>query len=639
MNIFRPRVYITNLEEIIEVAGETDNEYVAWEKREIRSKLDPHNIPKLLEYVDDCYKFENYKKVSLLKEEYSSLPEMQRLALAYVDALVLDSTFDSLYRVGPDGIYDENYPNTAVKYHNYVIGKQKLNDEEFQEAIVALNREKKLNPSFDKTYSALYKAYRNHDINDFRDFVTDSKNAQYLEQDKLKVDYFNLNEYFLYFKTIYAESFIDFDFFALFAGLIISIVWMVFLRNMDFFRKERWIDMSIVFLGGALFTNLCHFLYDTARYEWGMRLTGEAGNDLFYCIGVIGFSEELVKFIPWILFAGISKRLKEPFDYILYASVAALGFAFTENLIYLENPVNIVVRFIMSTTMHMFAASLVAYSIILAKYKFKTDRAKIIAPIIGFVLACVAHGFYDFWLLSASAEGMSIVTTIFFFLTIHMWFYMINNSTNHSSFFDRKLLRIDKNIEFLSIAILGVILLQYVILCIEYGAIPANMMLRFGTTFTIGFLLYVTFVLSNFKAIQGKWARYSFPFVKLVQEYVDVPFVSKSSESQIGLHLRIFCPKNNQYVGNQLPVSGHCERKITISNEDNWYLFRLNKAITLSGYHSNLVIIKPKLKGQELTEEKIEIYLMFIPPTIDIDSDNIPINELRYTGKAYSRPI
>ena len=639
MNIFRPRVYITNLEEIIEVAGETDNEYVAWEKREIRSKLDPHNIPKLLEYVDDCYKFENYKKSSLLEEEYSFLPEMQRLALAYADALVLDSTFDSLYRVGPDGIYDQNYPDITVNYHNYVIGIQKLNDGEFSEAIIALNREKKLNPSFEKTYTALYEAYSKFDIDDFKNFISDSKNAQHLEQEMLIIDYFNLGEYFLYFKTIYTESFVNFDLFALLAGLIISIVWMVFLRNMDFFRKERWIDMTIVFLGGALFTNICHFLYDTAHYDWGIRLTGEAGNDLFYCIGVIGFSEELVKLIPWLLFAGISKRLKEPFDYILYASVAALGFAFTENLIYLENPGNITVRFIMSTTMHMFAASLVAYSMVLAKYKFKTERAKIIAPIVGFVLACAAHGFYDFWLLSASAQGLSIVTTIFFFMTVHMWFYMINNSTNHSSFFDRKLLRIDENIEFLSISILGIILLQYVILCIEYGAISANVMFRFRTTLTIGFLLYVTFVLSNFKAIRGKWARYSFPFVKLIQEYVDVPFISQSSESQTGLHLRIFCPKDNTYIGDQLPVSGHCERKITVSNEDNWYLFRLNKGISLNGYHSHLVIIKPKSKEHELTDEKIEIYLMFIPPMIDINSDNIPINQLRYTGKAYSRPI
>lgn len=639
MNILRPRVYISDVDDIIENASETNNEYVAWQTREIRSKMDPYNIPKLLDYIEDCEKFETYKKASLLDQEYSSAPEMQRLALAYADALVIDSTFDSLYRVGPDGVFDENYPDTTLAYHNFVIGKQKLNDSDFLGAIQALNREKTTNPEFDKTYKDLYKAYLNYDISDFKDFVTNPENAKHLDKKILIADYFNLGEYFLYFKTIYTERFIDFDFSALLSGLIISLIWMIFLRNMDFFRKERWLDITIVFLGGALFTNLCHFIYDSAHYDWGIYLTGEAGNDLFYCIGIIGFSEEIVKLIPWILFAAISRRLKEPFDYILYASVAALGFAFTENLMYLENPNNITVRFIMSTGMHMFAASLVAYTMVLAKYKFKTKRAKIVAPIVGFILACVAHGFYDFWLISASASGLSIITTLFFFLTIHMWFYMINNSTNHSSFFDRKLVKVNENIEFLSLSILGIILLQYVILCLEFGAISANTMLRIGAVFTIGFLLYVTFVLSNFKAIKGKWARYSFPFVKLIQEYIDVPFVSKTSESHVGQHLRIFCPKNNRYIGKQLPVSGHCERKITINNDPNWYLFRLNQGISLSGYHSHLVIIKPKSAERELIEEKIEIYLMFIPPEINLNSDNIPIKQLRYTGKAYSRPI
>ncbi|MDG1333261.1 MAG: PrsW family intramembrane metalloprotease [Crocinitomicaceae bacterium] len=639
MNVFRPRVYLYNLEEIIEVAGKTDNEYVAWEKREIRSKLDPYSVPKLLEYVEDCEKFENYDKNSLIKEEYSDIPEMQRLALAHVEALIPFSKFDSIYKIGEDGVYQENYPDTTLPYHNYIIGKRKLTDYEFKEAIVALNREKQLNPDYKKTYPALYAAYRISNTEDFREFITERKNAQYLDQRELVGDYFNLGEYYLYFKTIYVNRFIDFNFIALVSGLMISLVWMIFLRNMDFFRKERWIDMTIVFLLGALFTNLCHFLYDTAHYDLGIQLNGEAANDLFYCIGVIGFFEELVKFLPWILCASLTKRLKEPIDYIIYASVAALGFAFTENLVYLENPSNIVVRFIMSTTMHMFDATLIAYSMILAKYRFKSARAKMLAPVVGFWLACIAHGFYDFWLISASAEGLSIITTIFFFVAIHFWFYMINNATNQSPYFDGKLLRIKENNEFLSLSILGIIVLQYVIFCIEYGALSANLMLRFGTVFTIGFLLYITFVLSNFRAIQGQWARYSFPAMKLLREYIDIPFASRKAENHTGQHLRIFCSKTNQYIGSQLPVSGHCERKVTVNNDENWYLFRLNQGVEMNGFHSNLVILKPKSKEDDLKDEKIEIYLMFIPLGLDLYAENISMKRLRYTGKAYSRPI
>lgn len=640
MNLFRPRVVIYNLDEIIEKASETDNEYVAWETRELRSKMDPFNIPKLLEYVDDTEKFENFDKATLQDETYSMIPSMQRLALAYADALVPDTTFDSLYRVEQDGTYNGAYPDTTKRYHNYVIGKQKLTDGDFPGAIQAYKREIKLNSDYPKTYPDLYLAYARTSKKDFKEFIVNRKNAQHLDQDRLVVDYFNLGEYALYFKTIYTRSFLDLNFFAVIAGLIISIVWMIFLRNMDFFNKERWIDLIIVFVGGALFTNLCLFLYHTAKYDWGIDLNGEFWNDFIYCFGVIGFSEELVKLIPWILFAVFTKRLKEPFDYILYASVAALGFAFTENLAYLEEPQRIVTRSITSTGMHMFAASLVAYCMVLAKYKYKTKRAKIIAPIVGFVLACFAHGFYDFWIISKSALGLGIITTIFFLLTIHIWFYMINNSTNHSSFFDKKLLRINENIEFLSISILGIILLQYVILSIEYGAHSANSMLQYGTTFTIGFLLYVTFILSNFKAIQGKWMKYSFPLAKLISEYISIPFSgSISNENHTGLQLRIFCPKNNKYVGTQFPVSGHCERKITINKDENWYVFRMNAGLDLLGFNSHMIILKPKSNQDELTEEKIELYLMLIPLGLDLYAASIPIQRLRYIGKTYSKPI
>ena len=640
MNVLRPRVYLTDLDEIIEHATENNKEYRALEVRKKRSSIDPLNVPKLFDYIDDFERLEIFNKESLKEESYSTIPKMQRLALAYLDAIIPVTTFDTLYRTRPDGTFDANYPDTTRAFHNFVIGQQNLLYGNLPKAIEAFEREIKLNPKFAKTYQRLYTAYRMHSKPDFKKFITNGNNAQYLDQSQLINDYFTFGEYSLYFKTIYSRSFLDLNLFAFFAGLIISIVWMFFLRNMDFFNKERWIDMTLVFLGGALFTDLCLILYHTAHYHLGIYLSGDFWNDFFYCVGVIGFSEELVKLIPWILFALFSKRLKEPFDYILYASVAALGFAFTENLSYLESPSNIVIRFIMSTVMHMFAASLVAYCIVLAKYKYTTRKAKIIAPIIGFILACFAHGFYDFWLISSSATGLGIITTIFFLLTIHIWFYMINNSTNHSSFFDKKLLRIDENIEFLSISILGIILLQYVFLSIEYGAISANTMLRFGSTFTIGFLLYVTFILSNFKGIQGKWMKYSFPLTKLISEYVYIPFSNNSSsENHIGLHLRIFSSKNNRYIGGQLPVSGHCERKITINGQEDWYLFRLNSALTLSGFKSHLVILKPKSKGDELTEEKIELYLMLIPVDIDINAENIPIKRLRYTGRTYSKPI
>ena len=50
MNIIRPRVFIEDLDEIIELADEDEDEYHSLSARQSKSEQDPGSIPKLLEY-------------------------------------------------------------------------------------------------------------------------------------------------------------------------------------------------------------------------------------------------------------------------------------------------------------------------------------------------------------------------------------------------------------------------------------------------------------------------------------------------------------------------------------------------------------------------------------------------------------
>ena len=49
---------------------------------------------------------------------------------------------------------------------------------------------------------------------------------------------------------------------------------------------------------------------------------------------VVGFSEELSKFLIVLLFAQRHKEFNEPFDGIVYAVMVSMGFAATENIMY-----------------------------------------------------------------------------------------------------------------------------------------------------------------------------------------------------------------------------------------------------------------------------------------------------------------
>ena len=106
-----------------------------------------------------------------------------------------------------------------------------------------------------------------------------------------------------------------------------------------------------------------------------------------------------------------------------------------------------------------------------------------------------------------------------------------------------------------------------------------------------------------------------------------------------GLKLRLFAPKTNPYIGNQLPVSGKCIKRITVADDPNWYLFELNSPVKYSNYKSNRIIIRHKDDNKSLQDDKIEIFFMFIPKSSLLKLKNIPITELRYADRVYSRPV
>ena len=84
----------------------------------------------------------------------------------------------------------------------------------------------------------------------------------------------------------------------------------------------------------------------------------------------IGVIEEFVKFVPFLIILKFTKIINEPIDYIMYASLSALGFAFVENFNYFDDgSINIIhSRALTASIAHMVFSSLVVYGLILAKY-------------------------------------------------------------------------------------------------------------------------------------------------------------------------------------------------------------------------------------------------------------------------------
>lgn len=639
VNMWIPDRLLTTPQERIDFGREHDQPVmVSHAYRELCERY-PDSLELQFDYIDILVDYHNYYFSDFDFSDRLYRPETQVMLKAYAQAV-------SRATVREEPFWKQlsaNQPYAGYVRALYDYEKEHLIGYAQKRALV---NDWKINPQKKRTSQLLWRLYVLSGDTELDRLMLDSERAQYIDEGFCNDYYFAKGYYGLYISNILRSRLGDVEWLTLLASLLVSLVWVIFLRSMDVFNREKWGPIILVFLGGAFFTFFCLPIYDYVKIYLHFGIDGTAWNDFLYCVTVIGGGEELVKLIPWVLFAAFSRRMKEPYDYILYASVSALGFAFTENLIYLSESGNIVTRTIMSSVGHMFFASIVAYSLILARYRYRKIVWKILTPVIGFVIAAAAHGFYDFWLISESVAGYHFFTLIFFLGSLHVWFFFKNNALNNSGFFSgSQAYNSGFQQDLLTFSLLGVLIVEFVFVSLEYGADDGNRVIHSKAILVFFFLIYLSLILQQFNLQRGVWRKWRFRVPDFFRGLLTLPQGSNDMEDHesdhdfIGLQLRLFAPKSNPYIGEKLPKSGTCVKHITVSGNPNWYVLQLNSPIHYGNMVSTHIIIKNKLPHQLLNEPKIEIYFMFIPDIFLIDSPDLDIRQLRYAGRAYSMPV
>lgn len=119
---------------------------------------------------------------------------------------------------------------------------------------------------------------------------------------------------------------------------------------------------------------------------------------LIYAVLGIGLIEELAKFLPFWLIGIRHHHFDEPIDGIIYASFGALGFASHENLYYLPwmSGWEGLGRAFASPLVHVMFASIWGYAVGRAH---ALERPVLPAALAGLLLAALAHGAYDFFVI------------------------------------------------------------------------------------------------------------------------------------------------------------------------------------------------------------------------------------------------
>jgi len=302
--------------------------------------------------------------------------------------------------------------------------------------------------------------------------------------------------------VIYVKE--DVNLIGIMGAVFIVIVWLYFLRRLDIFEPEKLMFLLMALAGGMLSIFLALFIYDIYEYLYNFKLNGNWLNDLFYCILGIGFAEELAKILPLLFIMKFTKQVNESIDFIIYASASALGFSFVENLIYFDEYSLYIIneRGMICSIGHMFYTSLIAYGIILARYRKQGNI--IVNVVVLFFLASAIHGIYDYWIIAESMP--KVLSILMVIIEVLIYNRIINNALNQSEYFEfSKVKYINSLREYLGAALMAIVLFEYVCLAWKNGPQLAFANFRPLLFFNWYVIWFLSFNLGNYTLKPGKW--------------------------------------------------------------------------------------------------------------------------------------
>jgi len=196
-----------------------------------------------------------------------------------------------------------------------------------------------------------------------------------------------------------------------FLGFIPSIIWLAFYLRKDKHPESNRMVLKIFFFG-ILSGFVAIFLEKGVQYVIGLIKAGEVWESILVIFIGGALIEEYVKYLVVRLGVFKSSELDEPFDFILYMIISALGFAALENVLIIGSLADKAVetmawRFISATFLHALCSALLGYFIVLSLYKYRKTMM-----IIGFTLAAGLHGLYNLSIMRVHGLEKLIIPAI-----------------------------------------------------------------------------------------------------------------------------------------------------------------------------------------------------------------------------------
>jgi RsiW-degrading membrane proteinase PrsW (M82 family) len=421
-------------------------------------------------------------------------------------------------------------------------------------------------------------------------------------------------------------------------SFLISFTWYRYLTWLDPFERETLGWEITVFILACGTTFLTFPLTDLVVPALGLQLDGTSWNDWWYCVIAIGLVEETVKLLPLLFILLFTRQADEPFDLILYGSISALGFAFVENTLYLQSTALYAVggRVLFASVAHMFFTSIIAYSIAMARHR---GAPVVPAGVLGLVLAALAHGYYDFWLMGV---GRPYVLTLIFFLgSIHLWRAMKNNLVNLSPHYQEHMRPQPVMFRYRIInALLAIFLFTYVVKFLLAGRAEANTLILAQGGGTAAILLFLAISFSSFRTIpgyigplrpQGALWRFLLPAMDWSVDLTGRRLLMRIPEK------RSDAP-HYAALHRMLPLEGRLSQRLLLDGDPDWYLFRPDRPIPFQGASGDVLLVKPHRAHDSIPEDRYALVLtMAFTGAPAFATASVAKDQLVFTGHVHGR--
>lgn len=208
---------------------------------------------------------------------------------------------------------------------------------------------------------------------------------------------------------------------------------IIYIYIKDKYEKEPKCLLFLNFLLGAIVSIfITTILYYISDYYYPIPFNTSVFDQFIKAFFIVGLTEEFSKYLIVRYVAQTNKAFNEQFDGIVYAVMVSMGFAATENIMYVLDGgyETALIRAFTAIPAHATFAIIMGY--FMGKAKFSKNRKML--NLLGLFLAMVFHGTYDFFLFIDFIPGVWLGAFVSLFIGILLSRKAIKSHQENSRF-------------------------------------------------------------------------------------------------------------------------------------------------------------------------------------------------------------